>query len=199
MERMRQAFCPRLEFVGMADYALTLVYDLLEGESCDSSSKSSPGKDKHPSRQCNMVHAAGVDPAGGAGDEPAHPLVQHTSEEQAAYEQERLERAKACGVDDERECGEQARAANARLAAPPRTAVARGRARAVVSSRNGWQLIYSKCIPRIVIGDSLAHNDSRCILVQAILPYVQSGFGWMYCLGLGARESLESYKLSSGE
>jgi hypothetical protein len=88
----------------MADYASTSVLDLLEEESCGSSLESSPGKDNHPSRQCNMVHAEGVDPTGGVGDEPAHPLVQCTAKEQAAYEQERLERAKAHAVDEERTC-----------------------------------------------------------------------------------------------
>jgi hypothetical protein len=35
--------------------------------------------------------------------------------------------------------------------------------------------IYSKCKLRVVIGHGLAHNNSRFILVQAIVPYVQLG------------------------
>jgi hypothetical protein len=64
-ERMRQASCSHPEFVRTADYAPTSVHDLLEGESCSSSSESSLGEDSHPSWQCNMVHAMGVDPTGG--------------------------------------------------------------------------------------------------------------------------------------
>jgi hypothetical protein len=40
-----------------------------------------------------------------------------------------------------------------------------------------------------VIGGGLAHNDSRFILVQANMPYVQLGVGRMYCFSPGARES----------
>jgi hypothetical protein len=49
----------------------------------------------------------------------------------------------------------------------------------------------------VVIGGGLAHNDSRFILVQEILSYVQSGVGRIYYLSPGARESLGSYELSS--
>ena len=42
-----------------------------------------------------------------------------------------------------------------------------------------------KCVSHAVIGSSLAHNDLRFILVQAILPYVQLGS----CLSPGAQES----------
>jgi hypothetical protein len=49
-------------------------------------------------------------------------------------------------------------------------------------------------MPRVVIGDGLALNDSRFIPVQAILPYVQSEISQMYCLSPGACESMESYK-----
>jgi hypothetical protein len=62
----------------------------------------------------------------------------------------------------------------------------------------GVILIYSKCMSRVVIEDGLTHNDSRFILVQTILPYVQSGVDRMYYLSPDARESLGSYKLSSG-
>jgi hypothetical protein len=42
-----------------------------------------------------MVHAAGMDPTVGAGDEPKHPPVLRTPEEQVAYERERAKRAQA--------------------------------------------------------------------------------------------------------
>jgi hypothetical protein len=49
-ERTRRARPPSARIIVAADYAPTLVHDLLEGESCDSSSESSPGKENHPSR-----------------------------------------------------------------------------------------------------------------------------------------------------
>jgi hypothetical protein len=50
-----------------------------------------------------MVHATGVDPTGGAGDETTHPFVLRTLEEQDTYEQEKAECARARAVDEERE------------------------------------------------------------------------------------------------
>lgn len=102
-ERVRQVRPPHAQFVGAVDYAPASVHDLLEGESCDSSSESSPDEDSHPLWHCNMVHAAGVDPTGEAGDEAVHPPVLHTPEEQAAYEWERAERAQARATDEEHE------------------------------------------------------------------------------------------------
>jgi hypothetical protein len=49
----------------------------------------------------------------------------------------------------------------------------------------------------VVVGDGLAHDDSRFILVQATIPYVQSEVGRIYCLSPGTLERLGSYKLSS--
>jgi hypothetical protein len=48
---------------------------------------------------------------------------------------------------------------------------------------------YSKRVVCVVIGGGLPHNDSRFILIQANVPYVQLGLGRMYCLSPGARES----------
>jgi hypothetical protein len=65
-------------------------------------------------------------------------------------------------------------------------------------SKMAGSKIYSKCMPCVDIRNGLAHNDSRFILVQSILPYVQSEVGRMYYLSPDARESLKSYRLSSG-
>jgi hypothetical protein len=92
-EHKRMALPPSAWFVKAADHAPTSVPDLLEGESCNSSSKSSPGEDSHPSWQCNIMQAAGVDPTGGACDKPAHPQVLRSPKEQTTYEQEKAERA----------------------------------------------------------------------------------------------------------
>jgi hypothetical protein len=78
------------------------MHDLLEGESYDSSSESSPGEDSHYSWQCNIVHAARMHPTGGAGNKPNHPPVPRTLEEQAAYKRERAERVQARTADKER-------------------------------------------------------------------------------------------------
>jgi hypothetical protein len=133
MERAPQA--PRLhpEFIGMADYAPTSVHDLLEGESCGSSFESSPCKERHPSWQCNMVHTTVVDQTGGAINMPANPPVERTPKELAAYEQERLKRAKACTVDEEHKRAKRAWAANARSTSTPRTASAHAKTRATES------------------------------------------------------------------
>ncbi|RLM92367.1 hypothetical protein C2845_PM08G14630 [Panicum miliaceum] len=80
-----------------------------------------------------MVHVVRVDPMRGVGDEPTHPPVQRTPDEQAAYERVRAEHTKAHAADDEHECAKQARAANLRPTATLRATWAHGRAKAINS------------------------------------------------------------------
>ena len=103
IEPMHRPCMSSLEFDAMTDCARKSFHDLVESESCASSTESSPDEDSHPSHQCNIVIGIGRKLIGRADDGSAAPPIQHMLGEQEVYELDKIERAKACKVDLDRE------------------------------------------------------------------------------------------------
>ena len=82
-------------FVGMMEWDLESMYDLQSMTLGNTDSESNFKGSYHPLRECNMLHLSedGVVVAGGTEDDTY--LIPRTPEEQAEYDQERLERARA--------------------------------------------------------------------------------------------------------
>jgi hypothetical protein len=86
-------------FVGMMKQDPEFIYDLVLSTLGETNSKSDSEGSCHPVRECNMLHLSenGVAVAGGKEDD-AYPIP-CTPMEQVKYEQERLERARACEAE----------------------------------------------------------------------------------------------------
>lgn len=81
-------------FVGMMQRDPESVYDLLPTTLGDTNSESGFEGSCHLARECNMLHHSENGAAAGGEEDDAYPIPR-TPGEQADYEQERLERAKA--------------------------------------------------------------------------------------------------------
>ena len=82
-------------FVGMMEQDPESVYDLLPLIPSDTDSEFDSEGNCHPVRECNMLHLSKNRAIAAGGEEDDTYLIPCTLGEQAEYEQERLERAKA--------------------------------------------------------------------------------------------------------
>ena len=82
-------------FVGMVERDSKSIYNLLSMTLGNTDSESDSKRSYHPLRECNLLHLLedGVAAVGGTEDDDY--LIPHTLREQAEYNQEHLERARA--------------------------------------------------------------------------------------------------------